>query len=178
MRTVQGVGAHRHSGFREGLISGLIGAAAVALWFFAYDVIHDRPFFTPAALGSALFLGARGEQEVQVTAGIIMGYTILHIAAFLLVGMVAVRLVHAAERFPPVLLGIILLFVTFEVFFFGLIQIAASWLLDALSGWTILAANLVAAIGMGVYLVRQHPAVPHEFNRPLEDEDYVERASY
>lgn len=165
---------HRHQIVREGLISGLIGAAAVALWFFAFDLIQDRPFFTPAALGSALFLGARGADEVQVTGAIVAGYSILHVASFFLVGLIAAGLLRAAERHPPVLLGIVLLFVTFEVFFFGVIVIVASWLLDALSGWTILMANFIAAAAMGGYLVRQHPTLRHELRRPLEDENYVE----
>ena len=41
----------------EGFIAGLIGAAAVALWFLVVDVIAGRPFFTPAMLGSAVFWG-------------------------------------------------------------------------------------------------------------------------
>jgi len=168
----------RHQVVREGVISGLIGAAAVALWFLAIDVVQDRPFFTPAALGSALFLGARGAEEVEVTGGIVVGYTILHVTAFLFVGLVAAALLRAAERHPPVLLGIVLLFVTFEVFFFGLIVIVASWLLDALAEWTVLVANFVAAVAMGAYLVRRHPTLRHEFNRPLEDEDYVEDIRY
>ena len=44
------------------------------------------------------------------------------------------------------LLGLVLLFVTFEVLFFGLIAIMASWLLDSLKWWTILVANLIADI--------------------------------
>jgi len=168
----------RHRIVREGLISGLVGAAAVALWFFTLDVLQDRPFFTPAALGSALFLGARGADQVEVTGGIVVGYTLLHTTAFIFAGMVAAGLLRAAERHPPVLLGIVLLFVTFEVFFFGLIVIVASWLLDALAEWTILVANLVAALAMGAYLVRRHPALRHEFNRPLEDENYVEDLRY
>jgi len=162
-----------HPIVREGLISGLIGAASVALWFFIIDVLQDRPFFTPAALGSALFLGARGAEEVEVTGAIVTGYTILHVTAFLFVGIVAAALLRAADRHPPVLLGIVLLFVTFEVFFFGLIVIVASWLLDALAEWTILVANVVAAAAMGAYLIRQHPTLRHEFKRPLEDEDYA-----
>lgn len=168
----------RHQIIREGLISGLIGAGSVALWFFIFDVFQDRPFFTPAALGSALFLGARGADQVEVTGAIVIGYTILHLTAFLFVGIIAAALLRAAERHPPVLLGIVLLFVTFEVFFFGLIVIVASWLLDALAEWTILVANLVAAVGMGIYLVHRHPTLRHEFNRPLEDEDRVEDPRY
>ena len=46
------------SALREGIVAGLIGAAVVALWFFVFDILRGRPFFTPGALGSALFLGS------------------------------------------------------------------------------------------------------------------------
>ena len=50
---------HRHSVIREGLIAGAAGAAAVAFWFLVLDLIEGRILFTPGALGSVFFLGAR-----------------------------------------------------------------------------------------------------------------------
>ena len=43
----------------EGFIAGVIGAGGVALWFLIIDTVSGRPFYTPALLGSALFLGLR-----------------------------------------------------------------------------------------------------------------------
>src|SRR5881397_485376 len=51
---------------REGFIAGLIGAAAVALWFLIVDVIAGRPFFTPAMLGSAVFWGVHDPAQVVI----------------------------------------------------------------------------------------------------------------
>ena len=49
-------GFRQHRVIREGLIAGLSAAFVVALWFLAIDVTQGRVFFTPAALGSAVFM--------------------------------------------------------------------------------------------------------------------------
>ena len=38
----------------EGILVGLAGAAAVAVWFFLYDLAAGMPFRAPALLGAAL----------------------------------------------------------------------------------------------------------------------------
>jgi hypothetical protein len=158
----------RHETTRRGLIAGALGAAAVAAWFLIIDGMDGRPFFTPAALGSALFYGARGVEEVRVSATTVLGYTGLHMAAFLIAGLLAAALARAAERQPPVLLGAMLLFVSFEALFFGLLAIAAVWLLDAIHVWTIIVANIIAAGVVGAYLWHEHPALHAEVGRELE----------
>ena len=149
----------QHPVVREGAITGLIGAAIVAGWFLIVDLLTRQVFFTPAALGSALLYGARGVEEVTISAPTVIAYTFIHIAAFLAVGLIATALLTSAEREPRILLGAVLLFVTFEVLFLGLAAIAASWLLDALGWWNIVVANFLAAGGMGGYLWRRHPAL-------------------
>ena len=62
---------------------------------------------------------------------------------------------------------------TLQVLFFGLIAIMASWLLDSIRWWTILVANLIAALAMGIYLWREHPSLRAELRKPLEEESYV-----
>src|SRR5262245_21596645 len=163
----------QHRVVREGLIAGLIGAFVVALWFLAIDLTRGRVLFTPAALGSAIFLGARGAAEIQRSVAMVLGYSVLHVGAFLVTGFIASALISEAEKDPPMLLGLILLFVTFEVLFFGLIAIMASWLLNSIAWWTILVANLIAAAAMGFYLWREHPSLRSELKKPLEEESYV-----
>src|SRR5690606_33725403 len=103
----------RHRIIREGVISGLLGASAVALWFFVIDAVSGRLLFTPAALGSALFYGASEVAAVRIDAITILGYTLLHVTAFIAAGMVAAALATEAEEHPPLLLAFVLLFVTF-----------------------------------------------------------------
>lgn len=159
---------------REGLTGALLGAAIVMFWFFLMDLGRGQLFFTPAALGSALFHGARGVDQVQITVATIIGYTIIHVAAFLAVGFIAAALAVAVERNPSVLLGLGLLFVTFEVLFIGLLAILAAWLIDALNWWAILAANLLAAGVMGGYLWHEHPKLHEVLDHNVEEEMFRE----
>lgn len=159
-----------HQTIREGLIAGLIGALAVAAWFLVIDVVRGQLLFTPAALGSALFTGARGVNEVEITAATVIGYTILHFTAFIAAGCLASALATAAEREPPVLLGAALLFFVLETLFLGLLAIMASWLLDALNWWSVVAANVIAAVTMGLYLWHEHPLLREELNHDIEEE--------
>jgi hypothetical protein len=161
-----------HYTIREGLLAGLIGAAVVAGWFLLVDALSGRLLFTPAALGSAVFLGTRGVEAVEISAATVLGYTAIHLAAFLLIGLVAAGIVGAAEeQSEAILLGGVLLFVTFEVLSIGLVTILASWLVDALQWWNIAAANLLAAATMGAFLLLRHPDLLRDMrDRNLEED--------
>lgn len=161
----------------EGIAAGMLGAAAVAVWFLLLDLVQRRIFFTPAALGSALFLNATSPEEVVISPAIVLGYTAVHVAAFAAVGLLLAALAAAAERHPPVLLGIALLFFTFEVFFLGLIALLANWLLDVLAWWPILVANAIAAVVMAVYVWRAHPVLRARGLMDLEEPEPVLRRS-
>lgn len=162
-----------HRTLREGSIAGLLGAAVVALWFFVFDVLTHGAFFTPAALGSALFLQASGIAEVQLSIATVGGYTLVHLAAFVGIGLVAAAFVVQAEHQPPLLLGLVLFFATFEALFIGVIALFASWILGTLGWWTFAVANLLAAIVIGAYLWGEHPRLRREVHalrgRSLEE---------
>ena len=51
----------------EGIVVGLAGAAAVAIWFLLYDLAEGVPFRTPALLAAALFHGLRDAGALTVT---------------------------------------------------------------------------------------------------------------
>jgi hypothetical protein len=105
-----------------------------------------------------VFYGATSPGMVVVDALTVIGYTGLHLAAFGVVGVVAAAIVaYAEDRHPYVLLGAVLLFVAFETFFLGIVTILAQWLLELIPWWSILVANLLAAVGMGGYLWHHHP---------------------
>jgi len=174
--TVPGERAHlrdvlkEHTTIREGLVAGVLGAAAVMVWFLVLDLIQGRSFFTPAALGSALFFGARGMAEVSVAAETVLGYTGVHLAAFMLTGLIASAMTEGARREPPLLLAMVLFFVTLEVMFIGLLAIVAAWLLDGIRWWTIVVGNLIAAAVMGGYLLQKHPELKESLSHDLEEE--------
>jgi hypothetical protein len=147
----------QHRIVQEGVIVGVIGALSVAFWFLIFDTIRGQFFYTPGALGSALFLGVAHISEVQVSLLTVGGYTIVHFAAFIVVGLAASTIVVQAEKFPPLLLAGLLIFVTSEAFFLGLLAVVGEWLLGAL-GWIVIGlANLVATLAMAFYLLYAHP---------------------
>lgn len=164
-----------HRVLREGVIAGLLGALAVAAWFFTVDLALGRLLYTPAALGSALFQGTASPGGVEVTAATVLGYTLVHIVGFTAMGLVFAALVTRAEESPPLLMGLALLFVTFETLLLGLVAILAAWLLDVVPWWSIALSNLVAAGVMAAYLWRAHPRLRGEVSR-ADDESLEARA--
>jgi len=148
-----------HHTIREGLVAGMIGAIAVAAWFFAFDVMQERPFFTPAALGSALFTGARSIGDIDVNALTVLGYTAVHVVAFATVGLLGAGLIRQAEDQPTILLGGLVIFVVFEALFLGLLAVVAQFLMGPLAWWSIAGGNLVATVCMGLYFWRRHPGL-------------------
>lgn len=147
----------------EGGVAGLIGAAVVAVWFLIFDAVSGQPFFTPSALGSALFLGVTELDAVSIHMGAVVGYSAVHLAAFAVMGVVASAVLTQAEEVPPLLLGAVLLFVAFEAAFMGFIAIGAEFLLGPLAWTSIAFANVLAAGGMGYYLWRKHPKLRAAF---------------
>jgi hypothetical protein len=159
-------GRGTHSIVREGFIAGFLGATAVAVWFFFVDLIAGRPLFTPNVLGEG-FISIFGSSPEPEAVNII-AYTIFHYAAFTLVGMLAVVLVHAGERMPSVLAGSMILFVAIELGFYGLVALLQQTVLGNFAWYQILAGNLLSALIMGTYLWRSHPAMREGLVRALE----------
>jgi len=147
---------------REGVVAGLIGAAAVAVWFLLFDTAKGRPFETPALLGAAVFQGVRTVQEVQITAGLVIGYTILHGLAFVAFGIFCAILIAAADREPALVWAFVALFACFEVFLLALGAIFAQSVMSGLVWWAILVGNLLASAGMLAYFFLGHRALGRE----------------
>jgi hypothetical protein len=121
------------------------------------------PLRTPALLGAALFHGLRDPGALQITAPLVLQYTVVHGAAFIVFGLAAAGLLTLADRDPRLLFGFFMLFCCFEVFFAALVVILAEWLLEAIPWWTILGGNLVAALVMVGFFFREHRVTLREF---------------
>lgn len=148
----------QHSTIREGIVTGAIGATSVALWFLVVDILGGRPLFTPFALGSALF----GEYlpGAEITLGPVAAYTVFHYAAFIAVGLLAAASTHLAVRQPVFLALFLILFVVFEIGFYGLVAVLSETVLVRELAWyQIGAGNLLATTLMGGYLWRTHPRI-------------------
>lgn len=149
---------------REGFVTGLIGALAVAAWFFIVDLIGGNPFFTPSMLGSAVFWGLRDPAMVEVTFPTTIAYTMLHVVLFTLVGMIAAALASVVHKFPSTLFLVVVLFAIFEVGFYIVVATMAAPLLGRLAWSNVAVGNLIAAVGMGYYLWTVHPEIGEKLN--------------
>ncbi len=144
---------------REGVFAGILGAVGVAIWFLLVDTISGRPFYTPALLGEGL-LSLFGDRRSDGFFNYAAVYTIFHFTAFIIVGIIATAIVRWGEREPAVLAGALILFVAIQVAFYGFTALLSqSDRIGQLAWYQVGVANLIAAVLMGVYLWRAHPAV-------------------
>jgi len=161
----------KHNFVREGLLTGFIGATAIAVWFLVVDVIAGRAFQTPEFLGRGL-VSVLGKNMMGDTAFThIAGYTLFHYVAFALVGILLTVIVHQAERTPAILAGALVAFVVMTM---GFYMIAAAFSESALGNlaWPqIFIANLIAAGLMVYYLWRKHPRLSGKLQQALEGTD-------
>ena len=162
-------GTPGHGLLREGATTGLLGAAAVALWFLVVDLVMGRPLHTPALLG-AVITGAADPIAASEGAGrlsLAALYTLVHLAAFTAVGVLAVFLVHRAQRTPAMVGLLVMLFAAIEVAFMGFVTLLEANALGDLAWYQVAVGNLLAAVVMGSYLVRRHGGMAARYAHAL-----------
>jgi hypothetical protein len=155
---------------REGVVAGIVGATSVAVWFLIVDLVAGHPLYTPEILGAAVF-SLFGDTTRDSTFAHVAAYTIVHYTAFIGTGVVVSYVVHKAETEPSVLVIFMLLFIIFELGFYGVIVMLAQTALRSLAWYQIAAGNLLAAITMGGYMWRTHPALTQELSHALGGEE-------
>lgn len=161
-----GLGALRyHHLLAEGLVTGLIGAVAVAIWFLLLDVVVGRPFYTPAALGSAFFLDAESPVDVRVTAGVVGAYAVMHLAAFAVVGVALTWGAEQLQRTPGMWLLFLMSFIVLEGVFLGTVAILGDWVLGTVGWWAVGVGNLVAVAAMAWRIWVTHPVLGRQLEQ-------------
>jgi len=138
-----------------GWASGFLGAFVVAVFFLAIDWVAGRPLWTPAALGSVLFLGQRLPLTAHAPLVLVVGYTGVHLGVFAGLGLIAATALSVKPRLrrPARLLAIGFgLFVAFELSFAAFALLFAQTLMGDLGAWRITAANALGAAAMTAFL--------------------------
>jgi hypothetical protein len=149
----------RQGVIREGILTGIIGATAVAAWFLIVDTINGHPLYTPRALGAAVF-GVLGPPAGERTMTFLIAYTLVHYAVFAVIGIVLAAIVAQGDEQPAVLAGLAVAFVVFQVAFFFFASALSQWNIFGVMAWyNVFAANLLATALMGAYLYRHHPGI-------------------
>ena len=160
-----------HNTIQEGILAGCLSATVIAVWLFVVDVIARAPLFTPTVLGRGL-LGVLGLRLGDTQALYVTVYTVFHYAVFALLGILVAKIVHAARRTPAVLSGFLIIFIAFELGFYGLAgMLSVNTDLKSLAWYQIMAANLVAAFVMLYFMWMRHPELKGEFQDALEGTD-------
>jgi hypothetical protein len=142
----------------DGILTGVVGAAVVALWFLILDLARGQVFITPSLLGSVVFLGQSPDQVTSVNLLVVFAYTGLHGVLFLIAGLLIARMFTLFEHNPQFGIVILLLFLLFESIVFSFAAAIFPMLIGAIGAAAVASGNLFAAIAMFWFLLRRHPA--------------------
>ncbi|HEX3926566.1 MAG TPA: hypothetical protein VHW65_01095 [Gemmatimonadales bacterium] len=155
----------------EGIASGLLGGAVVAVFYFIIDLMRGRPLMTPSVLGE-IFLLRTPLTATPDTAAVLL-YTAFHFLVFIALGLFLAALIRAAEHGALARYALVQLLVVFEVFFYGVLSVASEEARGMFPFLGVLAANTLAAITMLAWQWRHHPRLRRAFHRePLGAADH------
>lgn len=141
---------------RDGIVTGLLGAAVVALFYLAVDAARGHPLMTPTVLGQAFILHDPVTPTTpDLTA--VLAYTCFHVFAFIFFGFVLAALVRASEASSLARYAMVQVLVAFMVFFYGVVSIGSEVVRGTLPFVGVLAANALAGAVMTGWLWRHHP---------------------
>lgn len=143
----------------QGFVTGLIGYAAVALFFGVANLVAGESFFYTAALLGHTLLGTDPAATGDVVqAAPVFAYNGVHLLFFLAFGFVASWLVEEAERHPVFWYLVFFAFLVGMFYNVALVTLFTLPMASAAVPWgTIVAANFFAGLGMATYLGRRHP---------------------
>lgn len=132
-----------------GLFSGVIGYATVSLFHAVLNLLAGRPpWYTLEAMSGALFAGSGP--------GPLIAYNGIHLALFLLIGLVAALLIEELELHPG--FWYVIFFLLISAFVVGsALTVVLSGSLAQINAAATFFGNLFAALTMGTYLYRAHP---------------------
>jgi hypothetical protein len=136
----------------DGIMAGVIGASAIALFFLLVDTARREAFFTPSVLASALLRGEAPSAGGAVDLAMVAAYSVLHGAAFVAVGILAAWATALRRSSIATFTLAIALFGTLELGFLFTCVAIGSGLLEAVGVAPATIGNLLAAIGMAFYL--------------------------
>ncbi len=153
----------------EGLFAGLLGYAAVVLFFVVVNLFAGQsPFYTAAALGSTLFYGISDPNAVLLEPGPILAYNGVHLVMLVVIGLVAAWLAFLTQRHHSVWYFIFFLFLGGFIFSVMLIGVVGSEIMQVIPWWSVIVSNLLWIAAMAGFLLIMHPKLVAEIKREQE----------
>jgi hypothetical protein len=89
----------------------------------------------------------------------VLGYTALHFFAFIMFGVAASITMEASEYEPLLALGVLVLFVWFELCFAGFVTFLDQQAIVEIGWWNIIGGNVLALTAMIGFYEWRHPRV-------------------
>jgi uncharacterized membrane protein YgdD (TMEM256/DUF423 family) len=153
----------QHNTFSEGILTGLVGAIVVAVWYLIVDVGRGRPLATPNVLGQ-VFVRADTLPSAHIVPQAVLEYTLLHLVVFAVIGIGLVWLTHLASRNPSLRMGVWLGLVIGFLLFLGHLVMLSSLTRQRVP-WIIAVGGSILGMGsMALYLWKRHPRLRGSFD--------------
>jgi len=148
----------------DGIVVGVIGYAAVALFYSAFDLFASRgPLFTVNMLGKALFRGLRDPSvlmfPMQWDLSAILAYNALHLAVALVIGLVVTGLITVGENDPARRNLVRIVIIAGFLVTVSIVGALTTPIRPLLPMWSVVAANAFAMALGAVYLLRRRPGL-------------------
>ena len=102
--------------------------------------------------------------QLEITPAPIFAYNMVHMLAFLVLGLLASWLVSKAEQYPAAQFFILFLLIFVAAHTYAALLFFARPLLGSSSWWEIGIASAIAAGAMAWYLWRKHPLLRRELS--------------
>jgi hypothetical protein len=149
---------------REGLVVGLIGFAAVAVFYAAFDLLAARgTLYTVDLLGKTVFKGLRDAAVLQLPIRpdpeAIVWYSGLHLLVSLAIGVIVAGLVARAEQRPSQANLVLFVIVAGFVVTIVAVGLLSSAIRPVLPWWSIVVTNALSVVLAGWYLLQRHPGL-------------------
>ena len=138
----------------QGVIAGILGASVLALWFMILDWLRGEPLMTPSVLGTLVLRGESPPDRIEPL--VIAGYTVIHYALFVALGVAGAWVANRIEERPRLILAVLILFTVMQAFAFSFTTVLAETLEGTVRWWAAVLGNLFAVAAMVVHLWSRH----------------------
>ncbi len=153
----------QHKTFAEGILTGLVGAIVVAVWYLVVDLGRGKPLSTPNVLGQ-VFVRRDMLPTDRIVPQAVAEYSLLHLIVFAALGIGLVWLTHLATRNPSLRMGVWLGVVIGFLLFLGHLVMLSSITHQRLPWLTAIGGSVLGIGSMALYLWKRHPRLRGSFD--------------